>query len=59
MFKCDYDFNGECQLFNKFCHGTDNECKCYLQCHSCRYKLYSKKSKACTECFAHHKKEES
>lgn len=53
MFKCDYNLNGECQLYSKKC---DGECKMNMECHSCRYKMRSYHEMPCLDCFALHKK---
>ena len=53
MFKCDYNLNNECQLYSKKC---DGECKMYMECHSCIYKMRSYHETPCLDCFALHKK---
>lgn len=59
MFKCDYNLNGECQLYSEECRSDKTaNCKMYLECHSCRYKMRSYHEEPCTLCFALHKKRE-
>ena len=60
MFMCDYNLDGECQLYSEDCKSVETKnCKLYLECHSCRYKFNLAESPTCLECFALHKKKKS
>lgn len=51
MFKCDYNLNGECQLYNEDCRSDKTRnCKLYMQCHSCRYKMLPCDAVQCVRC---------
>ena len=49
MFKCDYELNGECQLYSKKC-GVKLHCNLLDKCSSCKYKMLTADEEPCYRC---------
>ena len=49
MFKCDYLFQGTCQLYSKAC---SPQCNLYERCSGCKYKMIPPGEKPCITCKA-------
>lgn len=51
MFKCDYELNGECQLYSTECRAL-RECHLMDECNHCRYRHLAAEDEPCCRCDA-------